>query len=177
MNRRLIATLTAGALALGIIAAPVAARPVAEGSIVATAIALNTEKGGDYEGAFDTLIAAVLAADPVVANTLSQRGGYTVFAPTDDAFAAAGLNPSNVASLGKDKLTKILLYHVAKGVRYSGDVLDSSRIRTLYGTFLAQSGGVLTDALGRKSNIIVTDVPASNGVIHAIDGVLLPFVP
>jgi len=74
-------------------------------------------------------------------------------------------------------LTAILAYHVAPGVRDAADVVGSSRIRTLQGSFLRQSGGVLTDALGRTSTIIVTNVPASNGIIHAIDTVAQELTP
>lgn len=141
-------------------------------SIVDVAIAVNTS--GPYAGSFDTLIAAVLAADPVVLRTLTSRGQYTVFAPTDDAFAAIGLNPDTIGTVPQADLTNILLYHVAHGRRYAADVLASDRIRMLNRGFVFQSGGVLTDAQGRTSNIIVTDVEATNGIIHAIDGVLLP---
>ena len=145
-------------------------------TLVDVAIAVNTE--GPFAGSFDTLIAAVLAADPAVLKTLSGRGQFTVFAPTDDAFAALGLTPDNIgAALDQDTLTQILLYHVARGRRDAADVLDSSRIRTLQRGFLMQEGGVLTDKLGRTANIIVTDVPATNGIIHAIDAVVLPFAP
>jgi uncharacterized surface protein with fasciclin (FAS1) repeats len=146
-------------------------------TIVEVAIAANEEEGGPYEGVFDTLIAAVLAADEAVLNTLNGNGQHTVFAPTDDAFAALDLNPDNIGDLDQDALTEILLYHVANGRRYAADVLDSSRIRTLQRGFLLQDGGVLTDNLGRDADIIVTDVEAANGIIHAIDAVVLPFAP
>jgi len=142
-------------------------------TLVDVAIAINTE--GPYAGQFDTLIAAVLAANPAVVKTLSGNGQFTVFAPTDDAFGALGLDENNIATVPKDTLTEILLYHVARGRRYAEDVLDSSRIRMMDGGFVFQSGGVLTDNVGRESSIIVTDVEAANGVIHAIDGVLLPY--
>ena len=144
-------------------------------TIVDVAIEINTDTNSLYYGAFDTLIAAVLAADPAVVGTLSGNGQYTVFAPTDDAFADLGLNPDNVGDLPAAALTEILLYHVAHGRRDAADVLGSSRIRTLQRGFVFQSGGVLTDAVGYDSVIIVTDVPAANGIIHAIDAVLLPF--
>lgn len=144
-------------------------------SVVDVAIAINNE--GPFAGQFDTLIAAVLAADPFVLRTLSGNGQFTVFAPTDDAFALLGLDESNVGTLGPDVLKDILLYHVAPGRRYSEDVLNSYRIRTVYKDFLLQNGGVLTDVLGREASIIVTDVEARNGVIHAIDAVVLPFAP
>jgi uncharacterized surface protein with fasciclin (FAS1) repeats len=148
-------------------------------TIVDVAIAVNSE--GPFAGAFDTLIAAVLAADPSVLATLSGNGQHTVFAPTDDAFAALGLNPDNIGDLPQEALTQILLYHVAPGRRYAEDVIYSERIRTLYGRgqmgLLDQYDGVLTDNLGREANIIVTDVEAANGIIHAIDAVVLPFAP
>ena len=146
-------------------------------NIVDVAIAVNSD--GPFAGAFDTLIAAVLAADPLVLDTLTGNGQFTVFAPTDDAFAALGLDANNVGTLPQAALTDILLYHVAHGRRYAADVLDSSRIRVLKGGFLFQDGGVLTDNLDRDANIILvaTDVEAANGVIHGIDAVVLPFAP
>jgi uncharacterized surface protein with fasciclin (FAS1) repeats len=122
-----------------------------------------------------------LAADPAVLATLAGNGQHTVFAPTDDAFADLGLNEGNIGTaLSQDALTQILLYHVAPGRRYAEDVLDSDRIRTLYKGkegFLFQEGGVLTDNLSRDASIIVTDVEAANGIIHAIDAVVLPYAP
>jgi uncharacterized surface protein with fasciclin (FAS1) repeats len=144
-------------------------------TLVDVAIAVNSE--GPFAGQFDTLIAAVLAADPAVLTTLSGNGQFTVFAPTDDAFDDLGLNPGNIATLDQSFLTDVLLYHVARGRRDSGQVVGSDRIRMLKGGFLLQSGGVLTDNLGRTANIIVTDVPAANGIIHAIDAVVLPYAP
>jgi uncharacterized surface protein with fasciclin (FAS1) repeats len=145
-------------------------------SLVDVAIEVNTS--GPYAGAFDTLIAAVLAANPGVLMTLDGNGQHTVFAPTDDAFAALGLDENNIGTaLETDTLTDILLYHVARGRRYAEDVLDSSKIRMRDGGFVFQDAGILTDNLGRESNIIVTDVEAANGIIHAIDGVLLPYAP
>jgi uncharacterized surface protein with fasciclin (FAS1) repeats len=136
---------------------------------------VNSE--GPFAGEFDTLIAAVLAADPAVFDYLTANGQRTVFAPTDGAFAALGITPDNVGSLDQGFLTDVLLYHVAHGRRYAEDVVSSDRIRMLDGGFLRQSGGVLTDNLGRESDIIVTDVEAANGVIHAINAVVLPYAP
>lgn len=144
-------------------------------TIVDVAIAVNSD--GPFAGQFDTLIAAVLAADPAVIETLSGNGQFTVFAPTDDAFDALDLNETNVGSLPQDVLTDILLYHVARGRRYSGDVIESTRIRTMLKSFLLQDAGTLTDNLGRQANIIVTDIEAANGIIHAIDAVVLPYAP
>jgi uncharacterized surface protein with fasciclin (FAS1) repeats len=149
-------------------------KPAASPSIVDVAIAVNSN--GPFAGAFDTLVAAVLAADPVVLHRLTTKGQSTVFAPTDEAFGRLGLTPENIGTaLPQEGLTEILLYHVAPGRRDSGEVLASEQIRTLQGSFFAQAGGVLTDAAGNAIPIIVTDVPAENGFIHVIDGVLIPF--
>jgi uncharacterized surface protein with fasciclin (FAS1) repeats len=143
-------------------------------------VAVEVNSGGAFAGAFDTLIAAVLAADPAVVQTLTGNGQHTVFAPTDAAFAMLGITADNLddlladGTLNVESLTQILLYHVTHGRRSSGDVLASERIRMLDGSFVQQAGGVLTDNQGGLSTIIVTDVPAANGLIHAIDAVLIP---
>ncbi len=144
-------------------------------TIVDVAVAVNSE--GPYAGAFDTLIAAVGAADPAVLATLSGNGQHTVFAPTDDAFAALGLDADNIGDLDQGFLTDVLLYHVANGKRDSEDVVGSSRIRTLLGEFLKQDGGILMDNVDQAAVIIVVDVPAANGIIHVIDTVVLPYLP
>jgi uncharacterized surface protein with fasciclin (FAS1) repeats len=144
-------------------------------TVVDVAIAINSE--GPFAGQFDTLIAAVLAADPAVLETLAGNGQFTVFAPTDDAFATLDITPENVDELDKGFLADVLLYHVARGRRYSSAVLESTRIRVLYKSFLYQDSGTLMDNLGREANIIVTDVEAANGIIHAIDAVVLPYAP
>lgn len=147
-------------------------------NLVDVAVAVNSE--GPYAGEFDTLIAAVLAADPAVVQTLTGNGQHTVFAPTDSAFLMLGITAENLDGLLADGvltvegLTEILLYHVAHGRRLSGSVLESMQIRMLNRGFVQQAGGVLTDNQGGMSTIIVPDVPAANGVIHAIDAVLLP---
>jgi uncharacterized surface protein with fasciclin (FAS1) repeats len=144
-------------------------------NIVDVAVSLNAS--GPFAGQFDTLIAALGAADPFVLSTLSRKGQFTVFAPTDEAFGLIGLDPSTVVTLPQDFLTNVLLYHVAPGRRYSDDVLDAYRIRTLFKSFVFQNGGSLFDNLGREINFVATDVEASNGVIHAIDRVMLPYAP
>lgn len=180
MNGRTLfgSIIATAALALGL-AAPLAAQakqPTPANNIVDVAIAVN--KSGPYAGAFDTLIAAVLAADPAVLKRLTSKRQSTVFAPTDDAFLALGLTPENVGTaVSKEYLTDVLLYHVLNGRRGSADILASTRLRTLQGGILRQAGGVLTDNLGEQSAIIVTDVPASNGVIHAIGAVVRPYRP
>ena len=139
------------------------------------AVQLNSE--GDYAGVFDTLIAAVLAADPSIAEALSGDDPLTVFAPTDDAFAALELTADNIGGLDQSFLTDVLLYHVTGGKLLAADVLAAEQIEMLKGGSLLQDAGVLTDNLGRQATIIVTDVEASNGVIHVIDAVVLPKAP
>lgn len=179
MNGRTLfgSIIATAALALGL-AAPLtaqAAQPKPANNIVDVAIAVNSS--GPYAGQFDTLIAAVLAADPAVVKRLTSKRQSTVFAPTDDAFAKLGFDATNIGTLPKEFLTDVLVYHVLNGRRGSADVLASTRLRTLQGGILRQAGGVLTDNLGRQAAIIVTDVPASNGIIHAIDTVVLPYAP
>jgi uncharacterized surface protein with fasciclin (FAS1) repeats len=147
-------------------------------NLVDVAVAVNSE--GPFAGQFDTLIAAVLAADPAVVETLTGNGQHTVFAPTDAAFELLGIRADNLADLLGDGtltvqgLTEILLYHVAHGRRFAEDVLASEKIRMLNKSFVQQAGGVLTDNQGGMATIIATDVPAANGVIHAINAVLIP---
>ncbi|MFZ9966841.1 MAG: fasciclin domain-containing protein [Steroidobacteraceae bacterium] len=144
-------------------------------SLVDVAIAANTE--GPYAGSFDILLAAVGAAEPVVATALSTRGQLTVFAPTDTAFEALlaelGVTAEDLLA-STEQLTDVLLYHVSNGRQPSNAVLGKRQIRMLKGGFVYQSNGILTDNNGREVGFVVTDIPASNGVIHVIDTVLLP---
>jgi uncharacterized surface protein with fasciclin (FAS1) repeats len=134
---------------------------------------------------FSTLVTAVKAAGLV--ETLSSEGPFTVFAPTNDAFAK--LPEGTVASLleadSKDALTGILTYHVVSGKFLAADVVaaindneGSFTIPTVQGDELTASldgeNVILTDANGNTSTIVITDVDASNGVIHAIDTVVMP---
>jgi transforming growth factor-beta-induced protein len=140
-------------------------------TIVQVALEANAQTGE-----FSILIAALQAADPVVIQKLSGKGKFTVFAPTDAAFLSLldelGVTAEQLLS-NQALVTRVLLYHVARGNREAEDVLESERIRTLRGV-LFQEGGVLTDANGRTANIIATDIKASNGIIHVIDRVVLP---
>jgi uncharacterized surface protein with fasciclin (FAS1) repeats len=164
--RRALGGLLAASLILAAFAAPVsAARPNADGTIVDTAIAVNAQSGE-----FSTLIAAVQAAGLV--DTLDGRRQFTVFAPTDAAFAKLGLNAGNIATaLPTDTLRNILLYHVAPGKRLAADVLASTKVRMLNKQFAAvdASAGTIDGA-----PIIATDIQVSNGVIHVVSDVLLP---
>lgn len=156
-------------------------------SIVDVAVAENFDAEGPYFGAFDTLIALLtqeVANRAAILGALDSRGQYTVFAPTDDAFArlaetALTLGYCSLADLPASAVDEVLLYHVAPGRRDSSDVLSSDQINTLYGEKLGQEAAVLTDAIGRKANLIpgAIDIMTDNGIIHAIDAVVLPFLP
>jgi uncharacterized surface protein with fasciclin (FAS1) repeats len=126
---------------------------------------------------FSTLVTAVKAAGLV--DTLSGPGPFTVFAPTDDAFAKlpSGTLDSLLMPENKDQLTSILTYHVVPGTVMASDV-KAGPVKTVNGaefTVSMEAGKVvITDAKGNKANVVQTDVTASNGVIHVIDAVLLP---
>jgi uncharacterized surface protein with fasciclin (FAS1) repeats len=170
MTKLIAALLTAAALAAPAATAASGQRPAAaDPNIVQTAVAVNAS--GPYAGQFDTLICLV-ANNPTVLSLLSEKGQYTVFAPTDAAFEQIGVTGANCAALAPN-VTNILAYHVAKGRRDAADVVSSTQIRMLDGqsTSISAAGGsyYVNDA-----RILVTDVFASNGVIHAIDRVLLP---
>ncbi len=126
------------------------------------------------DGRFTTLVAAVTAADLV--ETLSGEGPFTVFAPTDDAFAALpeGTLDSLLLPENKQQLTDILLYHVVSGKVMAADVVTLSSATTVLGkdvTITVKDGKVF---LNDTVEVIITDIEASNGVIHVIDAVLLP---
>jgi len=142
-----------------------AARPGGS-TIVEIALAVNAE-----EGEFSTLIAALGAADLV--DALNGGGQYTVFAPTDAAFAELGLYPYNVGDLDPMILTDILLYHVADGRRISRSLLNARQVTMLNGekAEISRVGGALYID---EARVEAGDISASNGVIHIINGVLLP---
>ena len=122
-------------------------------------------------GNFNTLVAAVTAADLV--ETLSGEGPFTVFAPTDEAFAAlpAGVLDALLLPENKALLAQILTYHVVSGKVMAADIVDGD-VATVEGSnvmLVTTSGVKVNDA-----NVVSADVPASNGVIHAIDAVILP---
>ena len=131
-------------------------------------------------GSFETLVTAVQAAG--LEETLRGEGPFTVFAPTDDAFAA--LPDGTVEALLEDPegdLAGILTYHVVEGAVMAADVaeMDGQEVTTVNGaTFtvnVGDDGGVsLTDAAGNEVTVSQTDIETSNGVIHVIDGVLMP---
>ncbi|MGH8073879.1 MAG: fasciclin domain-containing protein [Lysobacter sp.] len=169
---RTLRILTA-ALALGL-AAPLAfagqpkgspaSSKQAKGDIVDTAVAA---------GKFNTLAAALTAAGLV--DTLKGKGPFTVFAPTDEAFAAlpAGTVEDLLKPENKDKLVAILTYHVVAGRYPSGRVAGLDEATTVNGDTVdikAADGAVMVDG----ANVVMADVTATNGVIHVIDKVLMP---
>jgi uncharacterized surface protein with fasciclin (FAS1) repeats len=143
---------------------PVAARAVAKADIVDTAVSA---------GSFKTLVAAVQAAGLV--DTLKGDGPFTVFAPTDDAFAKLprGTVESLLKPENKSKLQAILTYHVVAGKVYARDVVKLSGAETVQGQqvdIAVNDGNVTVD----DANVVKTDIETSNGVIHVIDTVLIP---
>ena len=130
---------------------------------------IPTVAGGT--GVHTSLVAAVVQAE--LLTTLQGDGPFTVFAPTDDAFAAAGIDLAALdTDEGKVTLTDILLYHVVAGAVPSSAVTDGMSAEAVNGddlSFTVGEGVMVNDA-----NVTTADVPASNGVIHVIDKVLMP---
>jgi uncharacterized surface protein with fasciclin (FAS1) repeats len=124
-------------------------------------------------GDFNTLVTAIKAAD--LAETLKGPGPFTVFAPTDAAFAK--LPPATLTSLlqpeNKQKLASILTYHVVPGKVMAADVVKLTSAKTVNGQAVSirtRDGAVMVD----NAKVIQTDTVCSNGVIHVIDSVILP---
>jgi transforming growth factor-beta-induced protein len=161
--KRVSLVLTVIAL-LAVAVAPAAAAPARDshGDIIDIAVA---------DGRFETLAAAVTAAGLV--DTLKGEGPFTVFAPTDDAFAA--LPEGTVETLLNDipALTDILLYHVVEGTVMAADAMMLDSAETLLGESVAISVADNTVKIN-DATVIIADVAAENGVIHVIDAVLLP---
>ncbi|MEM6595904.1 MAG: fasciclin domain-containing protein [Pseudomonadota bacterium] len=161
MNRRFALKTIA---ALGLATAVAACQPLSQPNIVEVA-ASNDQ--------FSTLVAAVQAAGLV--DTLSSPGPFTVFAPTNDAFAAlpAGTVESLLQPENRDQLVSVLTYHVVPGA-VTSDQLAGQRLDVA----TVQGGTVHIDGTNgvrvNQSNVTTADILASNGVIHVIDQVLLP---
>jgi Secreted and surface protein containing fasciclin-like repeats len=150
------------ALALGIATAYAGKAPKKD--IVDTAVAA---------GSFNTLATALEAAGLV--DTLKGKGPFTVFAPTDEAFAKlpAGTVESLLKPENREKLVSILTYHVVPGAVGSDQVVKMNAAKTVQGQsakISATGGNVMIDG----AKVVKTDILASNGVIHVIDSVILP---
>lgn len=122
-------------------------------------------------GDFKTLVAALEKAELV--DTLKGKGPYTVFAPTDEAFAKLlkQLNITAEQLLERDDLKDILLYHVVPGKVFSKDLKDGMKLKTAEGSEVKIS---LDPVRVNDAKVVKPDIAASNGVIHVIDKVLLP---
>jgi uncharacterized surface protein with fasciclin (FAS1) repeats len=122
-------------------------------------------------GSFNTLVAALKAAGLV--ETLSGDGPFTVFAPTDEAFAQIPQDQLNALLADKEALTAVLTYHVVAGKVYARDVVNLTSATTVNGQsakITVQSGKVMLDG----ATVVTTDIEATNGVIHVIDRVIFP---
>ena len=157
--KRLIATTAAFAAAFVLTATPARA---AEKDIVDTAVAA---------GSFKTL--AKLLTDAGLVETLKGAGPFTVFAPTDEAFAKVPKATLDALAADKDKLRKVLTYHVVPGKVMAADVVKLTSAKTVEGQSVkinAAGGKVKVD----NANVVKTDIGCTNGVIHVIDAVILP---
>jgi uncharacterized surface protein with fasciclin (FAS1) repeats len=157
-----VAAIAAGALASAPAGATNAEPQTRASNIVDTAVAA---------GNFTTLVSLVKQAG--LAETLSAQGSYTVFAPTDAAFKK--VPKKTLQALGEDKamLKSVLLYHVAKGRLAAKRVVKRSSIKTLNGERVrvrVRGGNVFVNT----SKVVTSDVRASNGIIHAVNRVLIP---
>lgn len=179
VRRTLGALVLASALVAAAVPGVLAKSPVVPPS-KATASIVEIAAG---DGRFTTLVAAVLCADPAVVTALTSGEQLTVFAPTDAAFAALGLDATNVCSaLDQATLTSILLYHVEEGRHFSNSVVPKNdgswrTIDTLLGqSFAVDASGAIATAAGQDPapRIVIANIPATNGVIHVVDSVLLP---
>jgi uncharacterized surface protein with fasciclin (FAS1) repeats len=127
---------------------------------------------------FSTLVTAVQTAG--LAETLSGEGPFTVFAPVNDAFAALpqGTVDSLLQPANREQLTTVLTYHVVPTKALSGDLSDGMTVTTVQGQPLTinvmGTSVTLTDASGNTVSVVQPDIEAGNGVVHVIDGVLLP---
>jgi uncharacterized surface protein with fasciclin (FAS1) repeats len=167
--RRSIFVATAVAIALTLSACSSSSDEATE-SMEEVSVGTIVEVASATEG-FATLVAAVEAAGLV--DTLNSAGPFTVFAPTDEAFAAlpAGVLDALLLPENKETLAKILTYHVVAAMVMSSDVTDGD-VATFEGQKIKLStmGGVTVNG----ATVVIPDVSASNGVIHAIDAVILP---
>ncbi len=133
--------------------------------------AKNIIETAEGAGQFSTLLAAVEAAG--LTETLSGAGPFTVFAPTDEAFAKIPAADLQALLQDSETLTAILTYHVVSGKVLAADVVTLDSATTVQGSdveITVTDGGVTVDG----ANVVATDIEASNGVIHVIDTVITP---
>ncbi len=135
---------------------------------------LNIVEHAAANSNFSELVSALGAASGDLVNVLSGDGPFTVFAPLNSAFGAIS---DVVAGLSADQLAKVLTYHVASGNVRSDALSDGMMVTTVNGEQFTINLGdtvTITDAQGNTSTVVLTDVQGTNGVIHAIDTVVLP---
>jgi uncharacterized surface protein with fasciclin (FAS1) repeats len=151
-------------------AALVAASPAVASDMQAKAPAGDIVAVAQGAGSFDTLVKAIQAAGLV--ETLQGAGPFTVFAPTDAAFAKIPAADLEALLADKEKLRAVLTYHVVPGKVMAADVVKLDSAKTVQGGSVSidASDGVRVDG----AKVVQADVPASNGVIHVIDTVILP---
>ena len=153
--------LLVAAVAVAALSAPSPDQADSHKDIVDTAVAA---------GSFKTLAAALQAAGLI--DTLKGPGPFTVFAPTDEAFAKIPKAALDALIADKAKLTKVLTYHVVAGKVMAADVVKLKEAKTLEGQMvkISAANGVMVN----NAKVVKADVEASNGVIHVIDTVLMP---
>ena len=162
--------------AFAILSSPLSTSAYTEPDSDAMVVQSSTTAGNIVEvavadGRFTTLVTAVQAAGLV--GTLTSDGPFTVFAPTDAAFSALPAGTIDALLADIPSLTSILLYHVVPGAIPAADVVNLMAAQTAGGqsvTISASASGVMING----SHVIITDVMASNGVIHVIDAVMIP---
>jgi uncharacterized surface protein with fasciclin (FAS1) repeats len=149
-----------------------AASPSAAPSASAAAMAKDIVQTATEAGSFSTLLTAVEAAGLV--ETLQGEGPYTVFAPTDEAFAALPAGTLEGLLADKEALKKVLLYHVVSGAVSSDQVVGLTSADSVEGSPIAIAVKDGMVYLNDSAKAVTPDVMASNGVIHVIDKVILP---
>lgn len=171
MKRTILLSLAA--LALVVAACSPAASPSAEPTEApASAELVDIVETATAAGSFATLLEAATAAGLV--ETLQGEGPFTVFAPTDEAFAALPAGTLEGLLADPEALKEILLYHVVSGKVMAADVTGLTEATSVQGSPIAIAvvDGVVT--LNESAKVVTADVEASNGVIHVIDAVILP---
>lgn len=149
-------------------AGPMGRGPPSEGKTILD-VALELADGAN-DSDFDVIVAAVIEAG--LTDALDGNRQLTVFVPTDDAFNAAGITEDNVDDVDDEFLLDVLTYHVTPGRRKAQSVITSDELPTLNGAKIDVDG---TDLNGGQADIILPDAAvASNGIVHVINGVLLP---
>ncbi|CAM9126218.1 unnamed protein product [Scytosiphon promiscuus] len=139
------------------------------------------EPGGTYEGVFDTFLEAIRITN-TSDNYKGMNGPYTIFAPADTAFAKLQLTPLNIGETNQTALRELVHYHMVEGEVSTSSMGDIDTLRTLNGATgdgetlaVTTAGTLIEDSEGGEAEVVIGDLASSNGVVHAIDSVLLPF--